>query len=111
MSPSCIKHLRLLKQFLISLAAVRKGLTPPTFKPETVSLAPGLSLDTETVGHHHHRLLRPQQVGLSSANERFSTEISNQQTEEARQRMKLEEEELDDDTFGNYCYCSPYIQT
>ena len=63
-SPSCIKHLRLLKQFLISLAAVRKGLTPPAFKPETVSLAPGLSLDTETVGHH--RLLRQHQVGPPS---------------------------------------------
>ena len=93
MSPSCIKHLRLLKQFLISLAAVRKGLTPPTFKAETVSLAPGLSLETETVGHHHQRLLRQQQVG---------------QQEEARQRMKQEEEEEgDDDTFGNYYY-SPY---
>ena len=62
-SPSCIKHLRLLKQFLISLAAVRKGLAPPPFKPEAVSLslAPGLSLDTESGGQQ--RLLRQQQVG------------------------------------------------
>ena len=66
-SPSCIKHLRLLKQFLISLAAVRKGVAPPTFKPEAVvSLAPGLSLDTEDIGQH--RLLRQQQV--SSGDER-----------------------------------------
>ena len=60
MSPSCIKHLRLLKQFLISLAAVRKGLTPPAFKPETVSLAPGISLEPEPAGPQ--RLLRQQQV-------------------------------------------------
>ena len=31
-SPSCIKHLRLLKRFLISLNAVRKGLSPPKLK-------------------------------------------------------------------------------
>jgi len=33
-SPSCIKHLRLLKQFLLSLAAVRKGISPPRYKTE-----------------------------------------------------------------------------
>lgn len=33
-SPSCIKHLRLLKQFLLSLAAVRKGISPPKYKSE-----------------------------------------------------------------------------
>ena len=74
-SPSCIKHLRLLKQFLISLAAVRKGVPPPTFKPEALSsLAPGLSLDTEAAGHQ--RLLRQQQVSsgaleLSGSNQGF----------------------------------------
>ena len=31
-SPSCIKHLRLLKQFLLSLAAIRKGVSPPRYK-------------------------------------------------------------------------------
>jgi len=33
-SPSCIKHLRLLKQFLLSLAAIRKGISPPRYKTE-----------------------------------------------------------------------------
>ena len=44
-SPSCIKHLRLLKQFLISLAAVRKGLPPPVFKSETFNFAAALDCD------------------------------------------------------------------
>lgn len=44
-SPSCIKHLRLLKQFLVSLAAVRKGLSPPTFKSETFNFAAALEVD------------------------------------------------------------------
>ena len=38
-SPSCIKHLRLLKQFLVSLAAVRRGVSPPKFKLETLNIA------------------------------------------------------------------------
>jgi len=38
-SPSCIKHLRLLKQFLVSLAAVRRGVSPPRFKLETFNVA------------------------------------------------------------------------
>ena len=38
-SPSCIKHLRLLKQFLVSLAAVRRGVSPPKFKQETFNVA------------------------------------------------------------------------
>ena len=38
-SPSCIKHLRLLKQFLVSLAAVRRGVSPPKFKSETFNVA------------------------------------------------------------------------
>ena len=44
-SPSCIKHLRLLKQFLVSLAAVRKGLAPPPFKSETFNFAAALEAD------------------------------------------------------------------
>ena len=58
-SPSCIKHLRLLKQFLISLAAVRKGVAPPVFKETVVSLPTTLGLDTENL---NQRLLRQQQV-------------------------------------------------
>ena len=38
-SPSCIKHLRLLKQFLVSLTAVRRGVSPPKFKLETFNVA------------------------------------------------------------------------
>jgi len=44
-SPSCIKHLRLLKQFLLSLAAVRKGVSPPKFKTETFNMAAVLDVD------------------------------------------------------------------
>ena len=38
-SPSCIKHLRLLKQFLVSLTAVRRGVSPPKFRLETFNVA------------------------------------------------------------------------
>ena len=44
-SPSCIKHLRLLKQFLVSLAAVRRGASPPKFKADTFNYAAALDLD------------------------------------------------------------------
>merc|ERR1711963_885846 len=74
-SPSCIKHLRLLKQFLLSLAAIRKGVTPPSFT-ETVASLP----DTDSV---NQRLIRGQQ---------------SQHADGSKQRLKLEDEE-DDDTY------------
>jgi len=36
-SPACIKHLRLLKQFLQSLAAVRRGVSPPSYPDPDMS--------------------------------------------------------------------------
>jgi len=63
-SPSCIKHLRLLKQFLVSLAAVRKGISPPRYKTEV-------------------------NFGQMEAEQRMQSRLFQQQGEDERQ-MKLE---------------------
>ena len=60
-SPSCIKHLRLLKQFLLSLSAVRKGISPPKYKTEVNFGQMEAEHRMQAGGGIGHRLMQHQQ--------------------------------------------------